>query len=137
MTKKRSNIDFSQFLTQKITEINRMYPIVIFEDGFLTIECAWRLRKGSTVIVGYAETEVIEKRDKAYEIFEQALLNNHIKDIVHYEEISDLSITFDNDFCLDLFHDSSLYEGWQLSGKKGFILVSLPGGSYSYCLSED
>lgn len=137
MIRSQSDINFSQFLNQKVIEINRLYPIVTLEEGFLTIECTWRLRKGNSIIVGSAETEVKERQDKAYEIFEQALLNNTIKEITHYDEISDLSIVFDNNISLDLFHDSSLYEGWQLSGIKGFLLVSLPGGNYSYWPSEE
>ncbi|MGN7761466.1 hypothetical protein [Paenibacillus sp. 22594] len=137
MIRSQSCIDFNQFLNQKVIEINRMYPIVTFENGSLTIECSWRLRKGNSIIVGSAETEVENKHNKSYEIFEKTLLNNTIKHITHYEDISDLNISLDNNIYLDLFHESSLYEGWQLSGAEGFLLVSLPGGSYSYWTSNN
>ncbi|CAM3137418.1 DUF6188 domain-containing protein [Paenibacillus sediminis] len=131
MNRTKSNINFSQFLNQRVTEINRVYPIITFETGFLTIECSWRLRKGNSIIVGNAEIEVEDRTDKAYVIFEEALLNNTILDVTHFEEISDLTVTFDNNIYLDVFHESSLYEGWQLSGAKGFLLVATPGGSYA------
>lgn len=131
MIRKQSDINFNQFLNQKVIDINRMYPIITFEEGFLTIECSWRLRRENSILVGSAETEVKNRRDRAYEIFEEALIKNTIKAITHYEDISDLCITFNNNIYVDLFHESSLYEGWQLSGESGFLLVSTPGGGYS------
>lgn len=137
MTRLKSDINFSHFINQRVAEINRMYPIITFENGFFTIECPWRLRRGTSIIVGSVEVEVKDKSDKAYGIFEEALINNSIKEITHYQDISDITIAFDNDLYLDVFHDSSLYEGWQLSGDKGFLLVSVPGGSYAYWPMKD
>ncbi|WP_442789410.1 DUF6188 family protein [Paenibacillus sp. FSL H8-457] len=56
--------------------------------------------------------------------------------MIHYEEISDLTVVFDTEVILDLFHDSSWYEGWQLQGPGQFLVVSTPGGGYSYWKNE-
>ncbi|MDO7908811.1 DUF6188 family protein [Paenibacillus sp. JX-17] len=132
MQRNTSNINFVSVIGQKVNEINRMYPILILDDGHLTIECPWRLRKGNRVIVGQPETKIEDKKDKAFLEFEEALVGNTIKDIIHYEDISDLSVAFDGDVYLDLFHDSSWYEGWQLQGPGSFFVVSTPGGGYSH-----
>ncbi|MNP27293.1 hypothetical protein D3C76_1201920 [compost metagenome] len=132
MQRDTSSINFAPIIGQKVTEINRMYPILILDEGHLTIECPWRLRKENRVIVGQPETEIEDKKDKAYFELESALIGNIIRDIIHYEDISDLSVAFDGDVFLDLFHDSSWYEGWQLQGPGQFLIVSTPGGGYSY-----
>ncbi|ETT67653.1 hypothetical protein MHI43_13075 [Paenibacillus sp. FSL H8-0457] len=79
MRRVKSDIDFSPMVGQKVTEINRMYPILIFDEGHLMIECPWRLRKGNRIIVGQAETEVENKKDQAFLEFEKNLIGNTIK----------------------------------------------------------
>ncbi|MGQ7278444.1 hypothetical protein ACT91Q_10750 [Brevibacillus thermoruber] len=59
------------------------------------------------------------------------LVGKRIARIFHDAETSDLSIHFDVGLTLDLFHDSSFFEGWQLQGNNDFLLVSTPGGKYS------
>lgn len=132
MQRDTSSINFAPIIGQKVTEINRIYLVLVLEDGHLTIECPWRLRIGNRIIVGQPETEIEDKKDKAYLELERALIGNTIREIIHFEDISDLSVAFDREVMLDLFHDSSWYEGWQLQGPGQFLVVSTPGGGYSY-----
>ena len=132
MIRPRSEIDFSSLINQKVKEINRMYPIVIFDNGHLTIECPWRLRVDNRIIVGEPETQIEDKKEGAYREFEKNLINNSISEVIHFEDISDLIIKFENGCILEIFHDSSWYEGWQLQGPDGFLVVSTPGGKYSF-----
>ncbi|WP_442603114.1 DUF6188 family protein [Paenibacillus sp. KN14-4R] len=132
MNRPKSDINFSSFKGQRINEINRMYPILIFDIGHLTIECPWRLRNENRILVGEPETKIENRKKQAYLDFEKHILNNSIVEIIHYEDISDLVIIFENDVILELFHDSSWYEGWQLQGSGNFLVVSTPGGQYSY-----
>ncbi|WP_221886024.1 DUF6188 family protein [Paenibacillus zeisoli] len=96
------------------------------------MECPWRLRTNNRIVVGQPETEIVDKRQQAFLELERALIGNIIKDIIHFEDISDLIVVFDRDVFLDLFHDSSWYEGWQLQGPGQFFVVSTPGGGYSH-----
>ncbi|MNT05427.1 hypothetical protein D3C72_1400460 [compost metagenome] len=136
MIREKSGVNFAPIMGQKVTEINRMYPILILDDGHLTIECPWRLRMGNRVIVGQPETEIEDKKEKAFTEFEKALIGNTIRNVIHYEDISDLTLVFEGEVFLDLFHDSSWYEGWQLQGPGHFFVVSTPGGGYSYWKEE-
>lgn len=67
--KKLSNIDFSFFIQQAVTDVNTEtnFPLVlIFESGWLTIECPWRLR-GTEIIAGRTDfREIPEKRTSQY-----------------------------------------------------------------------
>jgi hypothetical protein len=78
MIRPRSDLNFLSLLGQKVTEVNRMYPILIFEDGSLTIECPWRLRSGNRIIVGEPESQIEDKKEQAYKEFEKQLINNAI-----------------------------------------------------------
>ena len=130
--RKQSGINFNPIIGQVVTEINRMYPIIHLNNGHLTIECPWRLRDGNKIIVGRAETEIEDKKEKAFLDFEGVLFNRRITQVYHYDDISDLTIIFEGDKFLELFHDSSWYEGWTLQGPGNFLVVSTPGGGFSY-----
>ncbi|MCM3303589.1 hypothetical protein M3628_01750 [Priestia megaterium] len=44
-------------------------------------------------------------------------------------------MTFSNGYALDMFHDSSFFEGWDLYGQDGFSFISLPGGACDHQIS--
>ena len=133
MYRKLSNIDFSYFIGQKVEEVNTEKNIVFgmtFESGYLTIECPWRIRCANEVAIGYSD--VLHSGGKfSHKNAEQILMGKRIVNIFHFEQISDLVVEFENGIYLELFHDSSYYEGWQLGTEKGLYLFTLPGGSYS------
>jgi hypothetical protein len=87
-----SDIDFSPLCGQKVVEINRMYPILVFEEGSLMIECPWRLRKGNRILVGRSEFLDESRREKACEELESHLVGKKIAEIVHNADISDLTV---------------------------------------------
>jgi len=136
MERQKSDIDFTPVIGIKVTEINRMYPIIIFDVGYLTIECSWRFRKANKIIVGQAETEVEDKKDKLYEVLEEMLIGKRVVEVIHYVDISDLTVVFEDGIVIDIFHDSSWYEGWQFQGPNNFLVVSLPGGGFSYWIDS-
>lgn len=133
MYRKLSNIDFSYFIGQKVEEVNTEKNIVFgmaFESGFLTIECPWRIRCANEIAIGYSDVRHSAGKF-SHKNAEQILLGKRIVNIFHFEQISDLVVEFENGIYLELFHDSSYYEGWQLGTEKGLYLFTLPGGSYS------
>ncbi|NOV04834.1 hypothetical protein [Paenibacillus planticolens] len=132
MFRQQSNINFSYFVGQKVTDV----PIepdlsfrIIFESGWLMIECPWRIRQ---LEVAVGRSDCVSAPNKySYSTVRQFLEGKKITNVYHFEFISDLIVEFDKDIYLELFHDSSYFEGWQLQGYNDFLLVSLPGGNYS------
>lgn len=127
---KKSKIDFSYFIGQAVIEVNTEEDIPLgmsFDTGGLIVECPWRLRRGKEIIIGTSDC-VNAPNKFPYKTIEQILMKKKIENITFYEEFSFLVIDFDGNVSLDLFHDSSYFEGWQLSGDNGFDFISLPGG---------
>jgi hypothetical protein len=127
---KKSKINFNYFIGQAVTEVNTETELPLgmsFETGGLIVECPWRLRRGKEIIIG--TSDCVNAPDKfSYKTIELALMEKKIVNITFYEEFALLLIEFDDNVSLDLFHDSSYFEGWQLRGDNGFDLLSLPGG---------
>jgi hypothetical protein len=126
----KSNIDFSYFISQIVTEVNTEdnLPLGIsFNKGGLIIECPWRLRKEKEIIIGTSDCNNAPDRYSKKTI-KQILMDKIIVGIDFYEGFSLLVINFEGNLSLHIFHDSNFFEGWQLNGDNGFDLISYPGG---------
>lgn len=134
MYRKQSDINFNYFFGQSIIEVNteKNLPLgMTFDNGWLIIECPWRLQVDHQICIGYSDC--LQAKDKYTHLnVESILIGKKIMNIYHFEEVSDLVVEFENHIFLELFHDSNYFEGWQLRGGNGFYLFTLPGGSYSY-----
>ncbi|WP_232319576.1 MULTISPECIES: hypothetical protein [Sporosarcina] len=133
MFRKQSSIDFNYFSGQSVIEVNteKNLPLGLgFSNGGLIIECPWRLLVANQVLIGFSDcTQAPDKF--THKNLESILMGKKVMNIYHFEEISDLVLEFEDNTFLELFHDSSFFEGWQLRGDNGFYLFTLPGGSYS------
>ncbi|MGI0531849.1 hypothetical protein KFD70_05580 [Bacillus pfraonensis] len=73
---------FSELINQCIQEINLEIdtPLTImFQDGFLTVECTWRLRNHKGVQIGKSEYDLKGSNGKrARKIIKKLLLNNQV-----------------------------------------------------------
>lgn len=127
-----SEHNFSELLGQSVKEINpevNLPLIIVFENGHLTVECAWRIRNRREVQVGKPNYELTNSDGSRFrKITRKLLLNRKVQKVHHFSPISDLTIEFGENIFLDIFHDSSFFEGWQLSIGDDFH-VALPGGS--------
>jgi len=128
-----SKLDVSWLIGQKVTEINPLNPCLVFDIGSIIIECPWRIRDNKSILLGYSEYRALQEEKDFRGRLQELLLNKSICDYEFTPETSDLRIMFEGGLMLELFHDSSYFEGWQLHGPNGFLLVSLPGGEYSIC----
>lgn len=129
MIRIKSNIDFSNFVNTKIKMIlidNNRPLTVCFSNGRLIVECSWRISSKEGIL--YGSSDVVELGLKK---LKKLLEKKTVANIYHYMHVSDLFIEFSDQTYLELFHNSSYYEGWELLGENGFHLVSLPGGSHS------
>lgn len=125
-------MEWSYFIGQEVTDINsinRLLSGISFQAAELTIECPWRLRNAKEVLIGYSYC--VHAPDRySYKTVKTHLAGNKIKSI-QINNLSDFVVEFENELYLELFHDSSYFEGWQLQGDNGFHIISLPGGSYT------
>ncbi|MFT8323013.1 MAG: hypothetical protein ABF649_19275 [Bacillus sp. (in: firmicutes)] len=131
MYRKKSDINFTTFKGQKVKKVKSEVGLplgIFFEKAILVIECPWRLVHSNQITVGFSDCK--QPSISSYKILEKQTKGKKITDIHHFENISDLIIELEHQVFLELFHDSTNFEGWQLQGDEGFLLVSLPGGGY-------
>ncbi|OCS86750.1 hypothetical protein [Caryophanon tenue] len=130
MKKHVSQIDFRPVIGQAITRVQKDKHtafIIELEAGAIIIECSWRLVNEQGILIGYRD---IIGGQYTYEQVANFIKGKRILNIVHTEQWSDLAIQLEHGRTLQLWHDSALYEGWQLSAAGGFLVVSLRGGAY-------
>ncbi|PWA09448.1 hypothetical protein DCC39_13200 [Pueribacillus theae] len=128
-----NKIDFSYFIGQVVTDVNidENLPLgIIFQKGWLMIECPWRIRKGKEIILG--ETDCISEPKKfSHKNVKNLLVSKKILNISFYEQLIFI-IEFEDNLTFELFHASSYFEGWTLQGDNGFDVFTLPGGEVCY-----
>lgn len=120
-TIKSSDIDFTDFIGQKVTEISPVGLELVnikFDGGSLNVECSWRLRNQSDIVVGISE----RKGTDFISILKDFLQDKSIIRINHFET-GDLTFEFQNQFYLDLFADSSAFEQYQLYKRESLFLL--------------
>lgn len=126
-----NDISLDKLVGKKVVDINGIHPILVFEeDGFLTIECSWRLRDSKTILVGCSEYSLEETHKETHNTLLNLLIGKVIKNIKLIPPVSDLIIDFGNELCLELFSDSNIYESWTLSDGKSFDIISATAGQY-------
>ena len=125
-----SDLDFSYFYGQKLIDVDtekRRFLRLIFEHSQLSVECSWRLRDKGGILIG--ESDCVSAPDKfSRKSLEKLIKNRKIVEITFYEELFLLSVKLENDLYFDLFHNSTYFEGWVLTGDNGLDFFTVPGG---------
>jgi hypothetical protein len=102
-----------------------------FEAAGLNIGCAWRLVSGKSIVLAGSDHGQKFGLPQPVDVCSEALrlISGTPVESVRIDEITaDLSITFSGDMRLDLFNDSSGYEGWTFTDSSGLMLVAQGGG---------
>ncbi|WP_238942711.1 DUF6188 family protein [Planococcus beigongshangi] len=121
-----SDIAFDEFVGQKIIVVDPEANLIIqLEKGAIVIECPWRIRSIEGIAIG--ETDV-RYNSSEWRTVKELLVGKTIQDVQMFENCSFLIIQFD-DLFLDLFHASTFYDGWTLTGEGGTYIFSMHGGS--------
>ncbi|MBD0384737.1 hypothetical protein [Paenibacillus sedimenti] len=118
---KSSDIDFKDFIGQKVIEISPVGLELVnikFDGGSLNVECSWRLRNKSDIVVGITERDGTD----FISIIKDNLQHKPITNIYHFKT-GDLTLEIQNQYYFDLFADSSAFEHYQLyRGESLFLL---------------
>ncbi|WP_231495749.1 hypothetical protein [Paucisalibacillus sp. EB02] len=123
---KLSKITFKEFIGQRITAIDsEVHFIIQLEKGAIIIECPWRVRDTGGIILG--ETD-IQSNQREWKTIEELLVGRIIEDVQLFEQCPLLIIQCGNIF-IDVFHDSSYFDGWTLTDHEDFYIFSMHGGN--------
>ncbi|SKA92660.1 hypothetical protein [Sporosarcina newyorkensis] len=123
----KSKYTFSTLLGQRILDVDvQAAPrfIVQFENGRLMIECAWRIRNTETILFGHADMDV---NGMSWKDLQDLLINKTIQDVQLWENCPFLMVQLD-DLFIDVFHSSTLFEGWSITEDGDHYLLSDHGG---------
>ena len=123
---KISKTSFKEFNGQKITAIeSKPHFTIELEKGAIIVECPWRIRDAGGILLG--ETD-IKSNQREWKAAKELLIGKTIDDIQLLEQCPLLIVQCSNLF-LDLFHDSSFFDGWTLTDEEDFYMFSMHGGS--------
>lgn len=101
------------------------------ENTFFNVEAPWRIIVDGRVQIarcdhrqqfGLPEQVDVEREGTAL------LRGRRIVRVVLAHDTADVSVFFEGDRRLDVFNESSGYEGWQLKGHDGRLVVAMGGG---------
>jgi hypothetical protein len=102
-----------------------------FEAAGLNIQCPWRIVNNDAVVLGGSDHEQKFGLPHAIDVTAEALqlLNGKIVESARIDgQTPDLCLTFTGGIRVDVFNDSSGYEGWTFADERGTWLVAQGGG---------
>jgi hypothetical protein len=110
-----------------------------FTAGWLGVGCSWRIVSGGRIVLGSVDHNqqfgLPEPVDAASGL--RKLLEGKIVESVEIQDCtSDLMIQFTDGLRLDVFNNSSGYEGWQYGDRQGLELVAQGGGRLLMCYGD-
>jgi len=110
-----------------------------FTVGGLGVQCPWRVVSGGRIVLGSVDHNQqfgLPKPVNAVSRVSQLLKGKVVEDVKIHDMTSDLTIQFTDDLRLDVFNNSSGYEGWQYGDSEGLRLVAQGGGRLLMCYGE-
>lgn len=122
---KLSNLSFQPMIGKRVTAIDWEVQLIIqLEKGAVVIECPWRLRNKDGIVLG--ETDM-KNNQMEWRSMEELLVGQVIQDVQLLTQCPLLIIQIGELF-MDLFHASSLFDGWTLTDEEEFYMFSIHGG---------
>jgi len=104
----------------------------IFENKlYLTVQCPWRIQRESRIAITGEDHEqqfgLPSPLDAATEAM-RILSGLHIENVNILEQTGDIDFEFDHGTRMNLFNNSSGYEGWSCSTPTGLRVIGMGGG---------
>ncbi|TMW70868.1 DUF6188 family protein [Alteribacter natronophilus] len=123
------NLDHFTGLTVTDVKKKKPHPLILdFCSGGLSVECPWRLTAKGSIVVGQTDFLASGKNEYYKTLLSDSLDRKTVKKAEWLDDCYMLRIVLSEGYILDMFHDSSEQEGWELYHHDGFSLISLPGG---------
>jgi hypothetical protein len=117
------NIDRDEFafmIGKRVCSISKVGEttnvFIELESATLNVECFWRLREPSRMIVTSKDKKYPDRdwsKDPIEEI-QRILTGQCIRSCKFVEDTQDLFIQFEGDIWLDVLSDSTMFESWQI-----------------------
>ena len=102
-----------------------------FAAAGLNVQCPWRIVSNDGVVLGGSDHEQKFGLPQPVDVTVEALrvLSGKTVESARIDEkTADLCITFTGEIRVDVFNDSSGYEGWTFADQRGTWLVAQGGG---------
>ncbi|PYZ96321.1 hypothetical protein CR205_11360 [Alteribacter lacisalsi] len=123
------NLNFFEGLDIVNVSKKKPHPLVLeFCSGGLSIECPWRLIESGNIVIGQTDFLASSKKEYFNSLLVDSLRKRTVKRIDWLDDCYMLRLYLTDNGILDIFHDSTEQEGWELYHNDGFSLISLPGG---------
>lgn len=110
-----------------------------FTVGGLAVQCPWRVVSGGRIALGSVDHNqkfgLLEPVNGVARV-SKLLKGKAVEGVKIHDLTSDLTIQFTDDLRLDVFNNSSGYEGWQYCDLQGLELVAQGGGRLLMCYGE-
>jgi hypothetical protein len=110
-----------------------------FTVGGLAVQCPWRIVSSERVVLGSVDhkqwfglPEPVDAVARASKLLEGKI----VESVKIHDVTSDLTIQFTGDLRLEVFNNSSGYDGWQYGNRDGLELVAQGGGRRLMCYGE-
>lgn len=132
--------EFEKMLVGKTCTVKRRensWAIAFDEAGTITIEAIWRIVKKDHISFGsedHGHEFGLSKPLDGEEDAQKLLGGRQIARVVVDQYSADLTLHFDAETRIDIFNNSSSYEGWQANwtyGGHGITMIALGGGGFS------
>jgi hypothetical protein len=105
-----------------------------FGTAGLTVNCPWRILSEGAIVLGESDHGQKFGLPAPVDVSSQTLrimTNRKIEDIEISEHTGDLCIKFSSNTQIDVFNDSSGYEGWNYADRDGVQVIGMGGGGLS------
>ena len=105
-----------------------------FPSASLAIDCAWRLLRDGWLVLAHRDHEQLFGRATPVDVFREAaaLLAGRPVTAGRIDvQVGDIALEFAGGMRLQVFNDSSGYEGWRIGRADGTSLVAASGGEVS------
>jgi hypothetical protein len=98
----------------------------------LNVQCPWRITNDHGIALGSTDhgqmfglSAAVDGSTRAVELFSASVL----KQIVIAEKTADITLEFESGIRLEVFNNSSGYEGWNCGTPLGLRVIGMGGGS--------
>jgi hypothetical protein len=111
-----------------------------FEGKFgINVQCPWRIVNESGIALGAEDHEQkfgLPKPVDGASLAQQLLSSVALEEVVVIEKTGDINLVFESGVSLEIFNDSSGFEGWNCATASGRQVIGMGGGSTAHIVPD-